>query len=194
MMAGLNLAMAGIPWGAAEIGGYVTPDDPGDEFRELVIRWYQYGVFTPIFRTHGKRSRNEPWTFGGEVYRHIRASLMLRERLRPYVMEQMKLASERGIPPMRPLFFDFDDDPEVAEVEDEFLFGPDLLIAPVVEYKARKRSVYLPARSEWTDPWTGETTSGGSTISADAPMEHIPVFVRGGNEDLVSLFRGLYEL
>ena len=194
MMAGLNLAMAGIPWGAAEIGGFITPDNSSDRFHELMIRWYQYGVFTPIFRTHGNRPNNEAWTIGGDAYRHIRAAMMLRERLRPYIMEQMKLASERGIPPMRPLFFDFEDDDKVAEVEDEFLYGPDLLVAPITEYRARVRTVYLPAGTEWIDAWTGETTAGGRTITADAPIEQIPVYVRGQNEELLSLFQGLYDL
>ena len=194
MMAGLNLAMAGIPWGAAEIGGFITPDNSSDRFHELMIRWYQYGVFTPIFRTHGNRPNNEAWTIGGDTYRHIRAAMMLRERLRPYIMEQMKLASERGIPPMRPLFFDFDDDKKVAEVEDQFLFGPDLLVAPITDYRARDRTVYLPAQTAWIDAWTGEKISGGQNIAADAPIEHIPVYVRRQNEELLNLFQGLYDL
>ena len=194
MMAGLNLAMAGIPWGAAEIGGYVTPAKQDDEFHELVIRWYQYGVFTPIFRTHGKRDNNEPWNIGGDSYRHIRAAMMLRERLRPYIMKQMKLAADRGIPPMRPLFFDFEDDPKTAEVEDEFLFGPDILVAPITEYKAREHEVYIPAGTQWVDAWTGEEHPGGASITAKAPIERIPVFLRGQNEQLRSLFQGIYEL
>ena len=110
--AGLNLAMSGIPWGAAEIGGFITPDNESDRFHELMVRWYQYGVFTPVFRTHGYRPNNEAWTIGGDAYRHVRAALMLRERLRPYVMVQMNLASKKGLPPMRPLFFDFEADAE----------------------------------------------------------------------------------
>lgn len=194
LMAGLNLAMAGIPWGAAEIGGFVTPQVQDDEFRELVVRWYQYGVFTPIFRTHGHRANNEPWSIGGGTYRHIRAAIMLRERLRPYVMAQMKVAAERGIPPMRPLFFDFQDDARAARVEDQFLFGPDLLVAPIVEYRARQRSVYLPAGAEWLDAAGGGLYAGGVTIDAPAPLERIPVFVRAPNRELAEQFQGLYEL
>ena len=194
MKAGLNLAMAGIPWGASEIGGFVTHDNESDRFHELMVRWYQYGVFTPVFRTHGHRPNNEAWTVGGDAYRHIRAAIFLRERLRPYVMEQMKLASEKGLPPMRPVFFDFEDDPRTATVEDEFLFGADLLIAPITAYRARSREVYLPAGTEWTDAWTGEKVAGGQQIVADAPLERIPVYVRGDNPDLVALFSGLYEL
>ena len=185
MKAGLNLAMSGIPWGAAEIGGFVTHENHNDRFYELMIRWYQYGVFTPVFRTHGNRPNNEPWTVGGDTYAHITAALELRERLRPYVMEQMRLASERGIPPMRPVFFDFSHDPRTYDVEDQFLFGPDILVAPIVEYGTREREVYLPSGVDWTDVWTGRRIPGGEALCTPAPIEHIPIFIRGENSDLL---------
>ncbi|MEM7030666.1 MAG: TIM-barrel domain-containing protein [Chloroflexota bacterium] len=193
MKAGLNLAMSGIPWGAAEIGGFITNDNASDRFHELMVRWYQYGVFTPIFRTHGFRPNNEPWTIGGDTYPHIRAAIMLRERLRPYVMAQMQLASKKGLPPMRPLFFDFEADPLVADIEDQFLFGPDLLIAPITAYQIRSRSVYLPAHTNWIDAWTGEKHAGGQTIQVEAPLERIPVFIRGDQPDLLAVFENIYE-
>ena len=120
---------------------------------------------------------------------------MLRERLRPYVLAQMQVAAERGIPPMRPLFFDFPDDERAAEVEDQFLFGPDLLVAPITEYRGRDRRVYLPAGTEWTDAWSGDRVhEGGVTIDASAPIERVPVFIRGRSSGLSELFQGLYEL
>ena len=194
MMAGLNLAMAGIPWGAAEIGGFVTDESESDRFHELMVRWYQYGVFTPIFRTHGGRQKNEAWTIGGDSYRHIRAAMMLRERLRPYVMEQMKLAANRGMPPMRPLFFDFEKDPKSAEVEDEYLFGPDILVAPILDYQKRSRDVYLPTGTEWVDAWSDQIFQGGTSTCVDAPIERIPVFLREQKRDLQELFIGLYDV
>lgn len=194
MKAGLNLAMSGIPWGASEIGGFVTHDNQSDRFHELMVRWYQYGVFTPVFRTHGHRKNNEAWTIGGDAYRHVRAAIFLRERLRPYVMEQMKLASERGLPPMRPLFFDFADDPQAAAVEDQFLFGPDLLVAPITSYGARSREVYLPAGTDWCDAWTGTAYTGGQQVTAGAPLERIPVYIRSDKPELLPLFQGLYEV
>ncbi|MCY2994470.1 MAG: hypothetical protein NTY19_42380 [Planctomycetota bacterium] len=189
MKVGLNVMMSGIPWWSCDIGGFITRDNKSPQFQELMIRWYQYGVFLPIFRTHGCRPNNEAWNLGGDTYPNIRAAMLLRERLRPYVMEQMKLASERGLPPMRPLFFDFAEDPRAAAVEDEFLFGPDLLVAPVTRFGMRRRTVYLPLGAEWTDARTGGVFHGGQTIEADAPLESIPVFIRGNKPALLSVFR-----
>ena len=123
---------------------------------------------------------NEVWSYGEEVYEILRELLFLRERLRPYVMEQMRLAHEQGLPPMRPLFVDFPDDPDAWDVEDAFLFGPDILVAPVAEAGARSRWVYLPAGSDWTDPWTGTVHTGGSSIELDAPLDRVPVLLREG--------------
>jgi len=193
MKVGLNVAMSGIPWWSCDIGGFITHDNSSPKFHELMVRWYQYAVFTPVFRTHGKRPNNEAWTIGGDSYPHIRAAMLLRERLRPYVMVQMKLASEKGLPPMRPVFFDFTEDPKTAEVEDQFLFGPDLLVAPITKYEVRSREVYLPIGTEWTDAWTGKKLPGGQIVEADAPIERIPVYVRGNNPELVELFKELYS-
>ncbi|MEI6217835.1 MAG: TIM-barrel domain-containing protein [bacterium] len=198
---GLNVMMSGIPWWNCDIGGFVTFDSTTPNFQELMVRWYQYGVFMPVFRTHGHRKNNEPWNIGGDTYRHIRACIFLREALRPYIMEQMKLASAKGLPPMRPLFFDFPNDPKAADVEDQFLFGPDIMVAPILKYEQRSREVYIPALRqssgqagvEWTDAWTGETVAGGQTVRAAAPIERIPVYVRGDKPELRKLFNNLYE-
>ena len=192
MKVGLNVMMSGIPWWSCDIGGFVTQDNNSPRFHELMVRWYQYGVFLPVFRTHGCRPNNEAWTIGGDTYPHIRAAMLLRERLRPYVMEQMKLASERGLPPMRPLFFDFADDPKAAAVEDQFLFGPDLLVAPVTKFGMRRREVYLPGRDRsGPTPGPGTWFQGGQVIEADAPIEYIPVYLRGEKPALLGLFRSL---
>ncbi len=190
--AGLNMAVSGIPWWTTDIGGFHSGDPTTPYFRELIVRWFQYGVFCPLFRLHGVRepvgshreggADNEVWTFGDEAYGIIREQMLLRERLRPYVMEQMDAAHRCGTPPMRPLLFDFPDDPHAWRVEDQFMFGPDILVAPVVEKGARERQVYLPAGSDWTDAWTGERIPGGQTVTADAPLERIPVYLRDGAE------------
>ncbi|HEY4465226.1 MAG TPA: TIM-barrel domain-containing protein [Streptosporangiaceae bacterium] len=190
--AGLNIGLSGIPWWTTDIGGFKNGDVSAPSFRELIVRWFQFGVFCPVFRLHGIRepgtmtgaeqtgADNEVWSFGGEQYDIIRRLLFLRERLRPYVMDQMRAAHEAGLPPMRPLFLDFPSDPASWDVEDQFLFGPDVLVAPVYVEGARERPVYLPAGAVWQDAWTGEEHQGGQRITAAAPLETIPVYLRSG--------------
>jgi alpha-D-xyloside xylohydrolase len=194
--AGLNIGLSGIPWWTTDIGGFFGGEVNSPYFQELIVRWFQYGVFCPLFRLHGWRDSsltnpeacdptrggpNEVWSFGERAYKIIRELLFLRERLRPYIMEQMKLASRKGTPPMRPLFFDFPD--SAAQVlDDQFLFGPDLLVAPVLHAGETKRKVYLPAGATWTDAWTGKKLKGGRTISAAAPLERVPLYLRNGRK------------
>jgi alpha-D-xyloside xylohydrolase len=188
--AGLNTALSGLPWWTTDIGGFHggDPDDP--EFRELIVRWFQYGAFCPLFRLHGFREPrmpfgldqtggpNEVWSFGPKAFACIQDMLHLRERLRPYVMEQMRVAHAEGLPPMRPAFVDFPDDPRSWAAEDTFMFGPSLLVAPVTHYRARDRQVYLPAGSRWTDPWTATEYEGGQDVTVAAPLDRIPLFLR----------------
>jgi len=189
--AGLNMAMSGIPWWTTDIGGFYGADSASSTFRELIVRWFQYSTFCPVLRLHGYRNPesnsammiqtggpNEVWSFGAEAYAIISELLALRERLRPYVMEQMQLAHERGIPPMRPLFFDFPNDETASKVDDQYLFGPNLLVAPVLYEGARSRKVYLPAGTTWTDAWTGEVFRGGCSLMAEAPLSRIPLYLK----------------
>ncbi|WP_306118230.1 MULTISPECIES: TIM-barrel domain-containing protein [unclassified Roseitalea] len=193
--AGLNMALSGIAWWTTDIGGFKHGDVRDPQFRELMIRWFQYGTFCPVFRLHGFRqdsegdrrlgrdflfggADNEVWSFGERAYEILSAYLHLRERLKPYIADQMRRAHETGLPPMRPLLVDFPDDRQAVRAEDSFLFGPDLLVAPVLEHGARERTVYLPAGAQWTDAWTGQTHAGGAVITADAPLERIPLFLK----------------
>lgn len=189
--AGLNMAMSGIPWWTTDIGGFYGADSASSTFRELIVRWFQYSTFCPVLRLHGYRNPesnsammiqtggpNEVWSFGAEAYAIISELLALRERLRPYVMEQMQLAHERGIPPMRPLFFDFPNDETASKVDDQYLFGPNLLVAPVLYEGARSRKVYLPAGTTWTDAWTGEVFQGDCSFMAEAPLSRIPLYLK----------------
>ena len=191
--AGLNIAMSGIPWWTTDIGGFYGGDPESPAFRELLVRWFQYSTFCPLFRLHGYRMAsadagmmissggpNEAWSYGDEAYAIIKDLLFLRERLRPYVQEQMQLAHDKGIPPMRPLFFDFPADEASVRVDDEYLFGPDLLVAPIIEAGVRQREVYLPAGTQWTDAWSGRIFDGGQRITAEAPLERIPLYLRAG--------------
>jgi alpha-D-xyloside xylohydrolase len=190
--AGLNIGLSGIPWWTTDIGGFKGGDIRSPSFRELIVRWFQFGVFCPVFRLHGIRepgsmtgagqtgAANEIWSFGAGQYAIIRDLLFLRERIRPYVMEQMRVAHETGLPPMRPLFLDFPADEACWEVADQFLLGGDVLVAPVTRAGATQREVYLPAGAAWQDAWTGAQTAGGQWVTAPAPLELIPVYLRQG--------------
>jgi alpha-D-xyloside xylohydrolase len=196
--AGLNMALSGIPWWTTDIGGFHggDPDDP--DYRELVIRWFQYGHWCPLFRLHGHRAPrteltagltggpNEVWSFGDEAYQIISELLRVRERLTPYILAQMHRATTVGVPPMRPVWFDYPLDERAWKIEDEFLFGPDVLVAPVAQLGARARHVYLPAGVNWQDAATGAVFPGGEGYEVDAPLERIPVFIREGAEDGLS--------
>jgi alpha-D-xyloside xylohydrolase len=190
--AGLNIGLSGIPWWTTDIGGFKGGDIGSSSFRELVVRWFQFGVFSPLCRLHGVRrpltrsgaeetgAPNELWSFGAEAYEILRRWLGLREHLRPYVMRSMRTAHTEGLPPMRPLFLNFPGDPTSWEIADQFLLGDDLLVAPVVTEGAAEREVYLPGGADWRDAWTGARLTGGRWLTAPAPLEIIPVYVRDG--------------
>ena len=197
--AGLNIAMSGIPWWTTDIGGFYNGNIESDYFRELVVRWFQYGVFCPIFRLHGYRlpfkeplpksgADNEAWSFGEEVYEIIKDLLALRERLRPYIHELMQYASDSGLPPLRPLFLEYPHDPICETIEDQFMFGSEVLVAPVLCEGSRRRKVYLPAGTNWLDAWNGKTHPGGKFIDVSAPLGTIPVFLKPGSQ-LISVFQ-----
>ena len=190
--AGLNTAISGLPWWCSDIGGFHggDPDDPG--YQEVIIRWFQFGALSPIFRMHGDREPrtalgrevtggpNEVWSYGRQAYEIMTGYLALRERLRPYLHAQMATAAARGLPPMRALFLEFPQDPVCWTIADQYLLGPDLLVAPVLEAGATSREVYLPAGALWRDAWTGESLCGGQAHRCPAPLEHIPLFLRDG--------------
>ncbi|HEY8912473.1 glycoside hydrolase family 31 protein [Lacisediminihabitans sp.] len=188
--AGLNVAMSGIPWWTTDIGGFNGGDPTDPDYRELYVRWFQYGAFSPIFRAHGHREPrgefvvghtggpNEIWAYGPEVEPILEAHIRLRERLRPYLHSQFRTAAETGLPIMRPVLLEFPLDDQAWLVDDAFLLGPDLLVAPVLQAGARERTVYFPAGADWTDVATGERYSGGTSHTVAAPIERIPLFTR----------------
>jgi alpha-D-xyloside xylohydrolase len=192
--AGLNIAMSGIPWWTTDIGGFMEGDIRTDYFKELIVRWFQYGVFCPLFRLHGVRlplnglygaqssgADNEVWSYGEKAYEIISGLLFLREKLKPYLRELNKAAHERGIPPMRPLYYDFPSDAQASLIADQFMLGSDLLVAPVTEQGAVSRGVYLPSGTTWVEAWTGQEYQGGQQLQAEAPLERIPVYWRKGS-------------
>jgi len=195
---GIHMGVAGIPWFTTDIGGFHDGDitDPG--FHELLVRWFQFATFCPVMRMHGDRkpvedvaaadgsrrcpsgAPSELWSFGDDVYRVLSHYVHLREHLRDYSRSLMRSAHEDGQPVLRGMFHEFPDDPTCWEVPDQYMYGPDLLVAPVVEPHVTSRTVYLPGGSAWTDLATGEVTQGGRTITVDAPIDVIPVFARDG--------------
>jgi alpha-D-xyloside xylohydrolase len=196
--AGLNMGLAGITWWTTDIGGFHggNPDDP--DYREVLARWFEWGAFCPVFRLHGFRdprkqplsnhgggkmisgADNEVWSYGEEVYGICTKYMSMRERMKPYVKGLMQEAHEKGTPILRTLFYEFPADPHSWDVGDQYMFGRDLLVAPVMEAGLQSRPVYLPAGAKWTNTWTGETFAGGQTVEVPAPLETIPLFLRDG--------------
>jgi alpha-D-xyloside xylohydrolase len=180
--AGLNLSLSGIPYWTTDIGGFVVanPDDPA--YRELFVRWFEFGTFCPIFRVHGTRTtnQNELWSYGPEAQKTLVAYDKLRYRLMPYIYSLGWKTTSEGYTIMRPLVRDFREDMRAQSIGDSFMFGPDLLVAPVTEPAAITRHLYLP-EAKWYDFWTGETVSGGHTVDAQSPIERIPLYVRAGS-------------
>lgn len=181
--AGLNFALSGYPYWTTDIGGYHAlfngqANQPA--YQELYARWFEYGAFCPVFRTHGHRDHNELWTYP-EVFPTLLAIDRLRYRLLPYVYSLAWRVISEDFTIQRPLVMDFRQDPATWEIGDEFLFGPALLVSPVLEEHATSRSVYLPAGANWYDFWTGERTEGGSAVTVPAPLDRIPLAVRAGS-------------
>jgi alpha-D-xyloside xylohydrolase len=201
--AGLGFSISGDPYWTTDTGGYTMqrrfasardgdPPSPGgfggtgalDEWRELNSRWFQYSTFTPLLRVHGTDRPREMWNLGDDttpVYQSELKFDKLRYALFPYIYAIAGAVTQDGYTMMRPLVMDFRGDANARDVTDQFMFGPSLLVNPVTEYKARSRQVYLPAGSTWYDFWTGARSAGGETITADAPYDQLPVFVRAGS-------------
>jgi alpha-D-xyloside xylohydrolase len=180
--AGLNFSLSGLPYWTTDIGGFVVanPDDPA--YRELFVRWFEFGTFCPIFRVHGTRTtnQNELWSYGPEAQKILVSFDKLRYRLMPYIYSLGWKTTSEGYTIMRPLVMDFRTDVRAQNIGDQFLFGPALLVNPVTEPKATSRHVYLPDAT-WFDFWTGASQPGGHSIEATAPLERIPLFVRAGS-------------
>jgi alpha-glucosidase len=174
----LNLSLSGVPFCGPDVGGF-SWNCTG----ELLARWTQAGAFFPFFRNHTAihTRRQEPWTFGPRVEEICRRHISLRYQLLPYLYNLFHEATVAGTPIMRPLFWEFPDDAHGYAVDDEFLLGPALLVAPVISPAATQRAVYLPAGAEWYDYWTKQKHAGGRYVTVPAPLETMPLFVRAGS-------------
>jgi alpha-D-xyloside xylohydrolase len=181
--AGLNFALSGYPYWTTDIGGYWPSPweilkDPG--YQELYTRWFEYGAFCPIFRTHGHREHNELWTYD-KVEPILVTYDKLRYRLMPYIYSLAWRVHNDDYTIQRPLVMDWREDANVWNVGDQFMFGPALLVNPVLKRGATQRTVYLPDSALWYDFWTGAPLRGGQDVQADAPLARMPLFVRAGS-------------
>lgn len=197
---GLNMSMCGLPWWNTDIGGFYAGDINSDYFRELIVRWFQYGVFSPVMRLHGSRdgadhSRNikeptggdnEVWSFGEKNLPILTELINLRYRLIPYIKEQMRIASETGAPVMRPMFFDFPEDKECYFTADQYMFGDDILFAPISVQGQTERTVYLP-KGKWTLTKDRKEYNGGTRVTVKAEIDEFIAFVRGDSK-VIDLF------
>lgn len=196
LTAGLNIGIAGIPWWTTDIGGFHGGDPDDENFRELFVRWFQWGAFCPVMRLHGDReprqpqygttggatcrsgAANEVWSYGEKVYDICVKYMNIREKLRDYTRKLMKEAHENGTPIMRTMFYQFPDDEMCWKAEDQYMYGDRYLVAPVLFPGAKKRSVYLPKDSQWRDTENGSVHIGGRTIEVGLSLESMPVFER----------------
>jgi alpha-D-xyloside xylohydrolase len=174
--AGLNFCMTGIPYWTTDIGGFFRPSNQYTDagYQELLTRWIEYGAFCPMFRIHGYQSQTEIWRYTTAVQNVFMMYDNLRYRLLPYIYTLAGMVNLNGYTMMRGLVMDFRTDEKVLNIADQFMFGPAFLVNPVMSAGATSRNVYLPAGT-WYNFWTGQTSSGGQTISARAPRDTIPL-------------------
>ncbi len=201
--AGLNFTATGLPYWDTDIAGFFSPSTGADyhpahkplidgsdvranigdyaDYPELFVRWFEWGAFQPVMRAHGERMHNEIWAYGKQAEPILAKYLKLRYQLLPYTYSVAYRSYQTGAPYMRALFMDFPGDPNAADIPDEYMYGPAFLVAPVTEQGATSRKVYLPAGCDWYNYWTNERIKGGQTITADAPIDTLPLFVRAGS-------------
>jgi alpha-D-xyloside xylohydrolase len=182
--AGLNFALSGLPYWTTDVAGY-WPLSTGasmttPEYQDLYARWFEFGAFCPMFRTHGHRDHNEIWTYD-KVEPVLATYDKLRYRMLPYIYSLAWKVTHDDYTLQRPLVMDWRTDPNVWNIGDEYMFGPAFLVSPVWKQGAQKRDVYLPRAAAWHDFWTGEQIAGGQEMQVNAPLEKLPLFLRAGS-------------
>ena len=198
--AGLHMGLCGIPWWTTDIGGFHGGVTEDPDFQELLVRWFQFGTFCPVMRIHGNRgpreeiinkagevregtgADNEVWSFGEKNYEILTKFIGVREKMRDYTRSLMAEAHEKGTPVMRTMFYEFPEDAACWDISDAYMFGSDILVAPIVRAKATSRTVYLPAGASWTLANTGDVYEGGKAYEIEAPIETLPIFLRDGKQ------------
>jgi len=205
LVAGLNIGIAGISWWTTDIGGFIGGNIEDEAFKELFIRWFQFGTFCPVMRSHGYReplgepldpdgssgggicdsgADNEVYSYGEEVLDICRKYLNLRERLKPYIKSIMAETHHLNTPVIRPLFYDFPNDNKAWNIEDEYMFGPQILVAPIMEEGCGKKDIYIPQGGRFKNAWTNESVPEGEIITVSAPLGMIPIFIRVDTDGL----------
>lgn len=198
--AGIHMGLAGIPWWTTDIGGFHGGVTEDEDFRELLVRWFQFGTFCPVMRIHGCRQPgqtiinkagevrewtgvdNEVWSFGEKAYPILVRFIQIREMMRDYTRSLMLEAHEKGTPIMRALFYEFPQDKICWDIKDAYMYGPDILVAPICHEHQTCRSVYLPEGAWWVHAHTGERYEGGQWYEVEAPLDTLPVFLREGKQ------------
>ena len=186
IVAGLGVQAAGVPWWTYDAGGFFRPGDQytNQDYIERMLRWIETSVYLPLMRVHGYMSNTEPWNYGPEAKSVIAECLKERYKLLPYIERCAERVAKEGYTLMRPLVFDFADDPVALQQQYEYMFGPSLLISPVTEPNVKEWRTYLPkSREGWRDYRTGQHYAGGQTVTTRVDKAHIPVFVRVGTEN-----------
>lgn len=180
--AGLNYSVSGLPYWTTDIGGFVSGDPNDPTYRELFVRWFQFGTFNPILRVHGTRStgQNELWSYGANAQRILVNFDRLRYRLLPYTYSLAWMTTNQSYTPMRPLVMNFRSDVQAANIGDQFMFGPAFLVKPVTEPGVSTTRLYLP-QAKWYDFWSGTAVDGPKTLEAASPLDRMPVYVRAGS-------------
>lgn len=198
LQGGLNMGLAGIPWWTTDVGGFMTEDVNDPNFQQLLIRWYQLAVFTPVLRMHGQRGMftipplddrergggylytgqpNELWSYGEENFRIMKKYLDIRNGMQTYIASLFAEAQQDGSPLMRTMFYEFPDDPVCWQIQDQYMFGSQLLVAPVLYPDRTEREVYLPM-GMWKPLEGRDMIGGGKRIRVQTPLDQIPVFQR----------------
>jgi len=181
IVAGLGVQAAGVPWWTYDAGGFFRPGDQytNQDYIERMLRWIETSVYLPLMRVHGYMSNTEPWNYGPEAQAVIAECLKERYRLKPYIEKCAERVAKEGYTLMRPLVFDFADDPVALQQKYEYMFGPELLVSPVTEPGVTEWKTYLPKnKGGWDDYRTGQHYAGGQTVTTAVDKAHIPVFVR----------------
>ncbi|WP_449387627.1 TIM-barrel domain-containing protein [Chryseobacterium lineare] len=184
IVAGLNYSISGMPYWTTDIGGFFRPgssqySDP--KYHDILMRWFQWGVFSPVFRMHGYQSETEPWKYGEKIESDMRDLMNLRYQLLPYIYSQSWEISKNNSTIMRPMVMDFQGDKKAIEQSYQYMFGKSILVAPVIKPNVENWDVYLPNGYFWYDFYTNQKNNGGKTILADASQNKIPLFIKSGS-------------